>query len=202
VVSHPMFPPWANHGTSELLSKVWPKREGWCGPPMVGRPMITITPARAFCTGLEVVGFRFRRTLPNHVETEPSSQVAVGTWAGGVCPPSPTGRDVRDPRVTLRFGCNTTVRRVHPPARVAPRRIEYVSYVGMLTFKHTKVGVCVSYFVRANKSHMAVESVCWHKAEVGGSLAREAARFRVGFVCPTRATACTRLAEVGPRQGS
>ena len=57
--SHPMFPPWANHGTSELLLKVWHKREGWCGPPMVGRPVITITPARAFCTGLEVGGFRF-----------------------------------------------------------------------------------------------------------------------------------------------
>jgi hypothetical protein len=26
---------------------------------MVGRPVITITPARAFCTGLEVGGFRF-----------------------------------------------------------------------------------------------------------------------------------------------
>ena len=112
--------PWANHRTSELLLKVWHKREGWCGPPMVGRPVITVTPARAFCTGLEVGGFRFRRTLPNHVETEPSFQVVVGTWAEGVCPPSPTGRDVRDPRVTLRFGCNTTVRRVH--RLHAPRR--------------------------------------------------------------------------------
>ena len=79
-IPHPMFPPWANHGTSELLHKVWHKREGWCGPPMVGRPVITVTPARAFCTGLEVGGFRFRRTLPNHVETEPSSQ--VGKIAG------------------------------------------------------------------------------------------------------------------------
>ena len=51
--------PWANHGTSELLLEVWHKREGWCVPPMVGRPVITITPARAFCTGLEVGGFRF-----------------------------------------------------------------------------------------------------------------------------------------------
>ena len=58
-IPHPMFPPWANHTTSELLLKVWHKREGWCGPPMVGRPVITITPARAFCTGLEVGGFRF-----------------------------------------------------------------------------------------------------------------------------------------------
>ena len=57
--SHPMYPPWANHRTSELLLKVWHKREGWCGPPMVGRPVITVTPARAFCTGLEVGGFRF-----------------------------------------------------------------------------------------------------------------------------------------------
>ena len=148
-IPHPMFPPWANHGTSELLLEVWHKREGWCGPPMVGRPVITITPARAFCTGLEVGGFRFRRTLPNHVETEPSSQVAVGTWAEGVCPPSPTGRDVRDPRVTLRFGCNTTVRRVQPPARATPRRVEYVSHVGMQTFKHTKVGV----YVRVKVTH-------------------------------------------------
>jgi hypothetical protein len=51
--------PWANHRTLELLLEVWHKREGWCGPPMVGRPVITITPARAFCTGLEVGGFRF-----------------------------------------------------------------------------------------------------------------------------------------------
>ena len=58
-IPHPMFPPWANHTTSELLLKVWRKREGWCGPPMVGRPVITVTPARAFCTGLEVGGFRF-----------------------------------------------------------------------------------------------------------------------------------------------
>ena len=58
-IPHPMYPPWANHRTSELLLKVWHKREGWCGPPMVGRPVITITPARAFCTGLEVGGFRF-----------------------------------------------------------------------------------------------------------------------------------------------
>jgi hypothetical protein len=55
-IPHPMYPPWANHGTSELLLEVWHKREGWCGPPMVGRPVITITPARAFCTGLEVRG--------------------------------------------------------------------------------------------------------------------------------------------------
>ena len=115
--------PWANHGTSELLLEVWHKREGWCGPPMVGRPVITVTPARAFRTGLEVGGFRFRRTLPNHVETEPSFQVGGIYWGRGprgVCPLSPTGRDVRDPRVTLRFGCNTTVRRVH--RLHAPRR--------------------------------------------------------------------------------
>ena len=48
--------PWANHRTLELLLEVWHKREGWCGPPMVGRPVITVTPARAFCTGLEVGG--------------------------------------------------------------------------------------------------------------------------------------------------
>ena len=58
-IPHPMYPPWANHTTLELLLEVWHKREGWCGPPMVGRPVITITPARAFCTGLEVGGFRF-----------------------------------------------------------------------------------------------------------------------------------------------
>ena len=82
-IPHPMYPPWANHRTSELLLKVWHKREGWCGPPMVGRPVITVTPARAFCTGLEVGGFRFRRTLPNHVETEPSSQVGRIYWGRG-----------------------------------------------------------------------------------------------------------------------